>query len=391
MPSPSVPSAAPSPDVIVVGGGLIGLASAWRLAQAGLRVTVCDPTPGRRTSSVAAGMLAPVTEVEYGEEALLALNLASARAWPDFAAELEDASGLPAGLHASGTLSVAYDVDDAAVLSRLASYQRRLGLEVAELTGRETRKREPMLAVGVAAGLWVPSDHSVDNRKTVTALLAATERAGVTLVRQPVERVLVERDRVVGVRLEDGTAPVTDTVLVAAGPWSAQLAGVPEELRPPVRPVKGEVLRLRVPEAYRPVLSHTVRATARGFAVYLVPRPDGELVVGATTTELGYDTRVLAGGVFSLLRDARTVLPVTDELELVETVAGLRPATPDNAPVLGPSGLDGLLWATGHYRNGVLLTPVTAQVIAETITSGSLPRIAEPFVAERFTPGTVAS
>jgi glycine oxidase len=139
------------------------------------------------------------------------------------------------------------------------------------------------------------------------------------------------------------------------------------------------------------VLSHTVRATARGFAVYLVPRPDGELVVGATTTELGYDTRVLAGGVFSLLRDARTVLPVTDELELVETVAGLRPATPDNAPVLGPSGLDGLLWATGHYRNGVLLTPVTAQVIAETITSGSLPRIAEPFVAERFTPGTVAS
>ena len=138
MPSPSVPSAAPSPDVIVVGGGLIGLASAWRLAQAGLRVTVCDPTPGRRTSSVAAGMLAPVTEVEYGEEALLALNLASARAWPDFAAELEDASGLPAGLRASGTLSVAYDVDDAAVLSRLASYQRRLGLEVAELTGRGT-------------------------------------------------------------------------------------------------------------------------------------------------------------------------------------------------------------------------------------------------------------
>ncbi len=391
MPSPSAPSAAPSPDVIVVGGGLIGLASAWRLAQAGLRVTVCDPTPGRRTSSVAAGMLAPITEVEYGEEALLALNLASARAWPDFAAELEDASGLPAGLHASGTLSVAYDVDDAAVLSRLASYQRRLGLEVAELTGRETRKREPMLAVGVAAGLWVPNDHSVDNRKTVTALLAATERAGVTLVRQRVERVLVERDRVVGVRLDDGTAPAADTVLVAAGPWSAQLAGVPEELRPPVRPVKGEVLRLRVPEAYRPVLSHTVRATARGFAVYLVPRPDGELVVGATTTELGYDTRVLAGGVFSLLRDARTVLPVTDELELVETVAGLRPATPDNAPVLGPSGLDGLLWATGHYRNGVLLTPVTAQVVTETITSGSLPRIAEPFVAERFTPGTVAS
>ncbi len=377
--------------MLVVGGGLIGLSSAWRLAQAGVRVTVCDPTPGTRTSSVAAGMLAPVTELEFGEENLLALNLASARAWPSFAAELEEASGLPAGLHATGTLSVAYDVDDAAVLARLASYQRRLGLEIAELTGRETRKREPMLAVGVAAGLWVPGDHSVDNRKAVTALLAAAERAGVTLVRQRVARLRVERDRATGVVLEDGTALDADTVLVAAGPWSAQLDGVPEDLRPPVRPVKGEIVRLQVPAAYRPVLNHTVRATARGFAVYLVPRPDGELVVGATTTELGYDTRVLAGGVFSLLRDARTVLPITDELELAETVAGLRPATPDNAPVLGPSGLDGLLWATGHYRNGVLLTPVTSQVIAETVTSGALPRIAEPFVADRFTPGTVAS
>jgi glycine oxidase len=382
-------SSAGRPDVVVVGAGLIGLASAWRLAQGGLRVTVCDPAPGRRTSSVAAGMLAPVTEVEYGEEALLALNLASAAAWPGFAAELEEASGLPAGLHASGTLSVAYDVDDVAVLARLASYQRRLGLEVAELTGRETRKREPMLAVGVAGGLWVPGDHSVDNRKTVAALLVAVEKAGAEIVRQRVGRIRVEGERAAGVVLEDGTRIDAGVTVIAAGPWSAQLDGVPDDLVVPVRPVKGEIVRLRVPEAYRPVLSHTVRATARGFAVYLVPRPDGELVVGATSTELGFDTRVLAGGVFSLLRDARTVLPVTDELELVETVAGLRPATPDNAPVLGPSGLDGLVWATGHYRNGVLLTPVTADVIAQVVLTDRLPGIAEPFTAARFAPGTV--
>ena len=382
-------SSAGRPDVVVVGAGLIGLASAWRLAQAGLRVTVCDPAPGRRTSAVAAGMLAPVTEVEYGEEALLALNLASAAAWPGFAAEVEEASGLPAGLHASGTLSVAYDVDDVAVLARLASYQRRLGLEVAELTGRETRKREPMLAVGVAGGLWVPGDHSVDNRKTVAALLVAVEKAGAEIVRQRVGRIRVEGERAAGVVLEDGTRIDAGVTVVAAGPWSAQLDGVPDDLVVPVRPVKGEIVRLRVPEAYRPVLSHTVRATARGFAVYLVPRPDGELVVGATSTELGFDTRVLAGGVFSLLRDARTVLPVTDELELVETVAGLRPATPDNAPVLGPSGLDGLVWATGHYRNGVLLTPVTADVIAQVVLTDRLPGIAEPFTAARFAPGTV--
>jgi glycine oxidase len=376
-----------SSDIVVVGAGLIGLATAWRLAAAGARVTVCDPTPGAQTSSVAAGMLAPVTEVEYGEDDLLALNLASVAAWPAFADDLEALTGRPVGLHRTGTLSVAYDVDDAAALRRLADYQRRLGLDVEELSGRDARKREPLLAAGVSGGVWVPGDDSVDNRQAVAALLRATELVGVRMIRQRVARVLVRGTTAVGVELEDGSAIHASHIVVAAGPWSAQLEGVPHELRPPVRPLKGEILRLRVPEAYRPALQHTVRATARGFAVYLVPRPGGELVVGATSAELGYDTRVLAGGVFTLLRDARTVLPITDELELVETVAGLRPATPDNAPVLGPSGLEGLLWATGHYRNGVLLTPVTAQVIADTILTGTLPELAAPFLASRFNDG----
>ncbi|GAA1605611.1 glycine oxidase ThiO [Kribbella sancticallisti] len=371
-------------DVVVVGAGLIGLATAWRLAADGIQVTVCDPTPGSQTSSVAAGMLAPVTEVEFGEDELLALNLASVAAWPAFAEELEALTGQSAGLNRTGTLSVAYDIDDAAAIRRLADYQRRLGLEVEELTGRQTRKREPLLAAGVAAGVWVPGDHSVDNRQAVATLLKAAELTGVRIIRQRVTRILTTGTTAVGVELEDGTSLRAGQIIAAAGPWSAQLAGIPDELKVPVRPLKGEILRLRVPEAYRPALNHTVRATARGFAVYLVPRPGGELVVGATTSELGYDTRVLAGGVFALLRDARTVLPITDELELVETVAGLRPATPDNAPILGPSGLDGLLWATGHYRNGVLLTPITADVIAETVRTGVLPKLAEPFLAARF-------
>ncbi|MEV6284806.1 glycine oxidase ThiO [Kribbella sp. NPDC051770] len=376
--------------VVLIGGGLIGLSTAWRLAADGIQVTVCDPTPGIRTSSVAAGMLAPVTEVEYGEDALLALNLASNAAWPAFAEELEAATGLPAGLHKTGTLSVAYDADDAAAIRRLAEYQRRLGLDVEELTGRETRKREPLLAAGVTAGVWVPNDHSVNNRQTVAALLRAVELSGVRLIKRSVSRILCEGSKAVGVELDNGDPLRADQIIAAAGPWTAQLNGIPDELRPPVRPLKGEILRLRVPEAYRPALQHTVRATARGFSVYLVPRPDGELVVGATTSELGYDTRVLAGGVFALLRDARMVLPITDELELVESVAGLRPATPDNAPVLGASGLDGLLWATGHYRNGVLLTPITAQVIAETVRTGVLPELAEPFLASRFSRGDQA-
>ena len=374
----------------MIGGGLIGLATAWRLAADGIQVTVCDPTPGSRTSAVAAGMLAPVTEVEYGEDELLALNLASVAAWPDFAEELETLTGLSAGLNRTGTLSVAYDVDDAAALRRLADYQRRLGLDVEELTGREARKREPLLAAGVSGGVWVPGDHSVDNRQAVAALLRATELTGVQLERQQVARVLTTGTAAVGVELEDGSTIRSTQIVAATGPWSAQLQGIPAELVPPVRPVKGEILRLRVPEAYRPALHHTVRATARGFSVYLVPRPGGELVVGATTTELGYDTRVLAGGVFSLLRDARMVLPITDELELVETIAGLRPATPDNAPILGPSGLEGLLWATGHYRNGVLLTPITAQLIADTVRTGQIPDLAAPFTIGRFAMPKVA-
>ena len=371
-------------DVVVIGAGLIGLATAWRLAADGIQVTVCDPTPGAQTSTVAAGMLAPVTEVEYGEDDLLALNLAGVDAWPAFAAELEELTGMSAGLHQTGTLSVAYDVDDAAALRRLADYQRRLGLEVEELSGRDARRREPLLATGVSGGVWVPNDHSVDNRQAVAALLRAVDLSGVLLIRQRVARVITSGTTAVGVLLDNGDTVHAGQVIGAAGPWSSQLEGIPDELRPPVRPVKGEVLRLRVPEAYRPALQHTVRATARGFSVYLVPRPGGELVVGATTSELGYDTRVLAGGVFSLLRDARTVLPVMDELELVETIAGLRPATPDNAPILGPSGLDRLLWATGHYRNGVLLTPITAQILADTVRTGDLPDLGKPFLGSRF-------
>jgi glycine oxidase len=344
------------PDVVVIGAGLIGLATAWRLASDGMQVAVCDPTPGAQTSNVAAA----------------------------FAAELEERTGQPAGLHQTGTLSVAYDVDDMSVLRRVADYQRRLGLEVEVLSGRDARRREPMLATGVSGGVWVPGDHSVDNRQAVATLLRAVELSGVELIRRRVTRVITSGTTAVGVELDNGDTVHAGQIIAAAGPWTSQLGGIPEELRPPVRPVKGEVLRLRVPEAYRPALQHTVRATARGFSVYLVPRPGGELVVGATSTELGYDTRVLAGGVFALLRDARTVLPVTDELELVESIAGLRPATPDNAPVLGPSGLDRLLWATGHYRNGVLLTPVTAQVLAETVRTGTLPDLGKPFLAARF-------
>jgi glycine oxidase len=371
-------------DVLVLGGGIIGLVTAWRAAQRGLATAVVDPEPGGGAARVAAGMLAAVTELHYGEEKLLALNLESARRYPDFAAELTELTGHDLGYRRCGTLAVALDADDRAHLRELHALQQRSGLDSEWLSGRECRRLEPMLAPGVRGGLRVDGDHQIDPRRLAAALVAACERAGVVFRRAWAERLDVVRDRAAGVTLADGTELRAGQVVLAAGSMSGRLAGVPEALLPPVRPVKGQVLRLTVPRRYAPFLSRTVRAVVRGSQVYLVPRENGELVVGATSEELGWDTTVTAGGVYELLRDAHELVPGITELPLTETRAGLRPGSPDNAPLLGPSGLEGLLLATGHYRNGVLLTPVTGDVLAEVLASGRLPEEARPFTPRRF-------
>ncbi|GAA0494505.1 glycine oxidase ThiO [Streptomyces sp. NPDC046215] len=371
-------------DVLVVGGGVIGLVTAWRAAQRGLRTAVADPAPGGGAAQVAAGMLAAVTELHHGEQTLLALNLASARRYPQFTAELEEASGQDTGYRACGTLAVALDADDREHLRELHALQLRSGLESQWLTGRECRRLEPMLAPGVSGGLRVDGDHQTDPRRLARALLTACERAGVVFHRAEAVRLLRDGERAAGAELADGTRVPAGQTVLAAGSRSGIMAGVPEHVLPPVRPVKGQVLRLRVPGSYAPFLSRTVRAVVRGGDVYLVPRSNGELVVGATTEELGWDTTVTAGGVYELLRDAHELVPGITELPLVEARAGLRPGSPDNAPLLGPTALPGLHAATGHHRNGVLLTPVTGDVMAEVLTCGRLPEEARPFSPRRF-------
>ncbi|GGU19724.1 glycine oxidase ThiO [Streptomyces lavendofoliae] len=374
-------------DVLVVGGGIIGLVTAWRASRHGLRVAVADPEPGGGAARVAAGMLAAVTELHYGEETLLGLNLESARRYPDFVAELREASGgMDVGYRACGTLAVALDADDRAHLRELHALQQRSGLRSEWLTGRECRRLEPMLAPGVRGGLRVDGDHQVDPRRLAAALVAACERAGVVFHRARAERLVVAGGRAAGAVLDDGAEPAAGQVVLAAGSLSGRLGGVPREVLPPVRPVKGQVLRLSVPRAYAPFLSRTVRAVVRGSQVYLVPRENGELVVGATSEELGWDTTVTAGGVYELLRDAHELVPGITELPLTETRAGLRPGSPDNAPLLGPTALPGLHLATGHYRNGVLLTPVTGDVMATVLTTGELPEQARAFAPGRFAP-----
>ncbi|WP_086872107.1 glycine oxidase ThiO [Streptomyces viridochromogenes] len=371
-------------DVLVVGGGIIGLVTAWRAAQRGFATAVVDPEPGGGAAQVAAGMLAAVTELHYGEQTLLGLTLESARRYPDFAAELADLTGHALGYRRCGTLAVALDADDRAHLRELHALQTRSGLDSEWLTGRECRRLEPMLAPGVRGGLRVDGDHQIDPRRLTGALLEACERAGVTFHRAWAERLDVTADRATGVTTTDGTALRADRVVLAAGSLSGRLAGVPDDVRPPVRPVKGQVLRLTVPRGLAPFLSRTVRAMVRGSQVYLVPRESGELVVGATSEEQGWDTTVTAGGVYELLRDAHELVPGITELPLTETRAGLRPASPDNAPLLGPTALDGLLLATGHHRNGVLLAPVTGDALAHVLTTGELPDVARDFTPLRF-------
>ncbi|MFJ8633526.1 glycine oxidase ThiO [Streptomyces sp. NPDC093568] len=372
-------------DVLVVGGGIIGLVTAWRAAQRGFTTAVVDPEPGGGAAQVAAGMLAAVTELHYGEQTLLGLNLASARRYPDFAAELTDLTGHDLGYRRCGTLAVALDADDRAHLRELHALQHRSGLDSEWLSGRECRRLEPMLAPGVRGGLRVDGDHQIDPRRLAGALVAACERAGVVFHRSWAERLDVVRDRAAGVTTTDGTELGADQVVLAGGSLSGRLAGVPDEVLPPVRPVKGQVLRLTVPRRYAPFLSRTVRAVVRGSHVYLVPRENGELVVGATSEEQGWDTTVTAGGVYELLRDAHELVPGITELPLTETRAGLRPGSPDNAPLLGPTELAGLSLATGHYRNGVLLTPVTGDVMAHVLATGELPQEARDFTPRRFT------
>ena len=372
-------------DVVVAGGGVIGTAIAWRAAAAGLDVVLVDPERGDAASLVAAGMLAPASEALFGEGALLRLNLLAVRRFGSFAAELEETTGHQVGLRGEGTLAVAYDPGDYSALVRLTAFRRSAGLEAEELDSRACRKLEAFLTPDVHGGVLFADDWSVDNRRYAAVLREAARSAKVRYIRDRVLEVRLSDDRACGVRLA-GTGDVDAAhVVVAAGCWSGAVGGLPAVLRTVVRPVKGQLLRLRHPAGVPPVIRHTIRAIVRGTDVYLVPRVDGELIVGATQEERGPDQTVTAGAVHDLLHDAMSVLPVTSELVLAETCAGLRPGTPDNGPVVGRCGPAGLLLATGHYRNGILMSPVTADA-AVALLAGQAPAPEwEPFTPQRFT------
>jgi len=356
-------------DAVVIGAGVIGLAIAWELHSLGISILVVDRgRPGAGATNVAAGMLAPVGELDFGEPALLEMNMVSAGLYPEFVASIERVCGGTLGYRRTGGLHVALDRDEAAELKRVHDLQNEMGLRAEWLGPGAAREMEPGISPSLTGAVYVADDGALDPRVLVTGLLEALEtekvevRGGtaVTSIRQ-------KHGRVESVELEGGQKVRTRSVIVATGAESGSADWIPPEARPPVRPVKGQILELRG-DPEDPVCDR-ILASER---VYLVPRRDGRLIVGATVEELGFDTAVTAGGIHELLREAYRLLPEVSELEFVGAVAGLRPGTPDNLPVVGATSVDGLFMATGHYRNGILLAPITARAISDLVDGGQV-------------------
>jgi len=378
----------PPETVAVIGAGVCGLGIGWRLAQAGCKVDIFDRSEiGLGASHAAAGMLAAGVETEPRELELLALNLKSQKAWPAFVAELEAAGGTDIGYRDDGTLVVALTRDDERQLRFIHEYHREAGIEVSWLGGGEAREKEPYLNPRVPAAVWSPNDHQVDNRALTAALAKAADRAGAALhPNMPVEAIQVEDDRVTGV-IVDGQRRAADVVILAAGAWCRTIEGLTPAAEPPVRPIKGQMLSVQMdPEA--PLLRHVLWAPG----IYLVPRRDGRLLIGATVEEKGFDETITAGGLYALLDAAWRALPGIEELPVTETWVGFRPGSRDDAPILGPSPIDGLVYATGHHRNGILLAPLTADLVSRFVLTGALDPALQPFTLARFTePPAVAA
>jgi glycine oxidase len=371
------------PKVAIIGAGVVGLGIAWRLAAHGAFVEVFDrAAAGAGATHAAAGMLAACAEAEPGEEALISLGRESQARWPSFAAEVLKASGIDVELRTEGTLVVALTADDQARLHHHLVFQHKLGLPLEWITAAETRRREPHLAGKLAGAVWSPEDHQVDNRKLASALRIAAEGMG-AIIREhtPIKEISITGGRADGVILADETRVSADVVVLAAGAWSRGIAGLPHELRPPVRPIKGQMLALRM-DPTAPLLNHVVWAPG----VYLVPRRDGRLIIGATVEEKAFDTSMTAGGLLTLLEAGwRAVLSI-EELPIEEMWVGHRPGSRDDAPILGRGPIGGLIYATGHHRNGILLAPVTADGITRLILEGVLDPAIQAFGVERFAP-----
>ena len=364
---------------IIIGAGVVGLGVAWKLAQRGEAVTILERgRAGQEASRAAAGMLSPANEAHYQQDSNLELARESMRMYPAFVKELEMYSGCDVDYRKEGTLAVALDADEAAGMKDLYEFQLEKGLPVRWLSGDEAREMEPQLSSFIVAAVSCPMDHQIDNRKLVEALKAAFLKAGGTLHEQTevtavrcgaggYEGVLAGEREWKGGRL-----------VLAAGSWSGLMPGVPEAARPPVHPVKGQMLSLRSPAP--DFLTRVIRSPR----VYIAPKSDGTINFGATVEEMGFDRNLTAGGMYSLLKGAWEVIPGTYDLPIAEMWSGFRPGSRDNAPLMGESAVPGLFIATGHHRHGILFAAATSEYMSRLILEGKTPEPLLPFSPGRF-------
>jgi glycine oxidase len=371
-----------STDVAIIGAGVIGLSIGWRLAAAGLAVTVFErDEAGAGASLAATGMLAAATELEPGGADLLPLALESQRLWPAFRAELEGETGIDIDYRDEGTLEIALGRDEVERLRFRHDLQARAGLATQWLDGARVRAREPALRPAVTAGIFCADDHQVDPRRLVPALRCAlAARGGAILERRPVVALDIAGGRVAGVVTAQGLCRAR-IVVVANGAWAGTGELLGGALAVPVRPLKGQALALRA-SARTGIPTHVVWTEQ----VHLAPKAGGRLIVGATVEECGFDRAVTAGGVFALLEGARRALPSIEDMEIEAIWTGLRPTSDDDAPILGATAVAGLALATGHHRNGILLAPVTAQAIRDLVVAGAMTGAAQRFGIARFAP-----
>jgi glycine oxidase len=371
--------------IAVVGGGVIGLGIAWQLARRGAPVELFERDgAGRAASWSAAGMLAPLSEVGFEEEDFLHLGRDSLRLYPRFLDELKKDSGLEVPLDTRGTLLAGLDRDDAERLRRLFEFRMQLGLPVEWLSGGGAREIEPLISPRVSSAIWIPDDHQIDNRLLSGALKTAFVKCGGALHENlPVRDISAKNGRITGLRTDSGFVNAAQ-IVIAAGCWSKQFDGIPKELLPPVRPVKGQIITLRADESF--ALSHVVRAPD----AYLLPKDDGRVILGASEEEMGFDTTITAGPVYKLLERGWEAIPAIYDLVVDEMEAGLRPGSRDHDPIVGETPIDGLYYATGHYRHGILLAPSTAYEMSDLLLDAKSSQLFAPFKPARFMPKPAA-
>lgn len=360
---------------IVIGGGLVGLVTGFELTEQGVPVTLVDPNPASGATNYAGGMLAPVAEVQYRQEPLFPLMMSSAKLYRDLVGRVTEATDLPTGFRTEGTVVVAADRADARHLSALSDYQRHHGMTVEQLTPRQVRRLEPALSPRIAGAVSAPGDHQISPRLFAAALQDVLTRRGVTLIRERVTG-LEGADPCLAVHCETRTLDTSGTLVVLAnGLGAAQVTGWysgDDPLR--LRPVHGDILNLAVPAHLQPLATRVIRAFVEDRPVYLIPRMDGTLTLGASSRE-DSGTRPNAGAVHELLRDGIRLMPGLEECELLEAAVGTRPGTPDDLPYLGRVGSN-LVISTGYFRHGILLSALAGQVVSDLMTgAGTLHEI----------------